>query len=163
MIIFFLYRRTITKILISIIFASCMFPSLICRDKDSRNDIIKTTNKIHDCATHDYIVTRDESKERQTMSSLSHFTSHFRACLIRSKKETNGSRVTIGQSLRWIAELIAVTDGTVSLADTSTSKTLFKPKSVLPRVHLRTDAVHTLLLRARMRWWETNDGGMDSR
>lgn len=45
-------------------------------------------------------------------------------------------------------ELIAVVDGTAprsppvsGSADTSTSETLFKPKSVSQRVHLRTDAV----------------------
>lgn len=141
------------------------------RDKDSRNDIIKATNKIHDCATYDYIVTR-ETRQREANDVLPvpfHFTFSRLLNKIEKRNEWKKSGATIGQSLRWIAELIAVADGTVSRsqpangpADTSTSETLFKPKSVLPRVHLRTDAVYTSLLRARMRWWETEgDGGMD--
>lgn len=96
---------------------------------------------------------------------LSRFTLHFRAYLITSKRETDGSERTIGQPLRRIVGLIAVVDGAAprsppvsGSADTSTSETLFKLKSVSPRVHLRTDAVCYCIRGHRC---ETDDGGMD--
>lgn len=61
--------------------------------------------------------------------------------------------------------LIAVADGTAprsspvsGSADTSTSETLFKLKSVSPRVHLRTDAVRYCIRGHRC---GTDDEGMD--